>query len=110
LASPPNVNANVCAASGGSLVGGTLPCAIQNFNNVEPAWYSFDLSIGYDTGDDPANNYLKNIGINLVVRDITDNHPAFQYVQPNPKRTGVAYELIKDNEGRIFSVVLTKTW
>jgi hypothetical protein len=23
--------------------------------NIEPSYYTFDLSVGYDTGDDPAN-------------------------------------------------------
>ncbi len=110
LGSPPNVNASVCVAAGSSIVGGSSPCAIQNYNNLLTPWYSFDLSIGYDTGEDPANDYLKHVGINVVVRDIFDKHPEFQYVQPNAMRTGIAYDLLRDNEGRIVSLLLTKTW
>jgi hypothetical protein len=91
-------------------LGGTYPCAIQNYTGLEAPFYTFDLSIGYDTGDDPANDYLKHIGINLVVRDILDKHPAFGYFIPSAQVTGVAYDRIKDNEGRIISVLLTKTW
>ena len=108
--SPPNVNAALCVAAGSSLVGGTYPCAIQNYSGLEAPFYTFDLSIGYDTGDDPANDYLKHIGISFVVRDILDKHPAFGYFIPSSQVTGGAYDRIKDNEGRIISLLLTKTW
>jgi hypothetical protein len=77
---------------------------------VEPPWYTFDLSVGHDTGDDPANDYLKHIGINIVARDILDRHAPFRYFTPSAMVGGVAYDRIKDNEGRIISVRLTKTW
>ena len=108
--SPPNVNNSVCVAAGSAIVGGTYPCAIQNYSGLESSLYTFDLSIGYDTGDDPANDYLKHIGVSFVVRNILDKHPAFGYFIPSSNVVGVAYDRIKDNEGRIISVLLTKTW
>jgi hypothetical protein len=104
---PPNVDANTCAA-GGLTAGGTSPCAIQNYTGLAPPWYSVDLSFGYDTGEDPMNDYLKHIGINLVVQDIMNKHAAFQY-RPGPQQIA-AFDVLKNNEGRVFSVLLTKTW
>jgi len=42
---------------GNTLGGGTFPCKIFGYTNIEPSWYTFDLSLGYDTGDKPANPY-----------------------------------------------------
>jgi hypothetical protein len=53
---PPNVNFQ-CTAAGGTTPGGSFPCAINNWSNIEPAWYTFDLSVGHNTGDMPANDY-----------------------------------------------------
>jgi hypothetical protein len=108
LAGPPNVN-NQCIA-GGLIGGGTFACAINGYNNSEPSWYSFDLSFGYDTGQDPVNDYLKNIGINLVVQNIMNTRPAFQYGPTNSGRSFAAYDILKSDEGRVFNLVLTKTW
>jgi iron complex outermembrane receptor protein len=108
--SPPNVNSSICVAAGSSLGGGTFPCLLQNYTGLEPPQYTFDLSLGYDTGDDPANDYLKHIGISFVVRDILDKHAAFGYFPFSAQVVGTAYDRIKDNEGRIISLLLTKTW
>jgi hypothetical protein len=40
---------------------------------VSPAQVYFDLSIGYQTGDRPANEYLRGVDIQLTVNDILDN-------------------------------------
>ena len=40
----------------------------RDYTNIQPSFYSFDLSIGYDTGDRPANQYLRNVSIQLVVQ------------------------------------------
>ena len=42
---PPNVNSNFCATPGNQVVGGTSPCGIQNYSNLLPSWYTFDLSV-----------------------------------------------------------------
>ncbi len=106
---PPNVNAQ-CTVAGGTVGGGTFPCLINNYSNVQPPWYTFDLSIGYDTGDTPANTYLKNVGVQFVVQNIVGIHPAFQYGPTNTGRTFAAYDILKSDQGRTFSVTLTKTW
>jgi len=106
---PPNVN-NQCLAAGGTVGGGTLPCAIFGYSNIQPSWYTFDLSVGYDTGEMPANTYLRNIGLQVVVQNIMDRHPAFQYGPNNSGRTFAAYDILKSDQGRTFVVNLTKTW
>ncbi len=65
---PPNVNLQ-CTTSGGTVGGGTMPCAIRNYTGLEPSYYTFDLSFGYDTGDLPASDYLKQIGIQFVISE-----------------------------------------
>jgi outer membrane receptor protein involved in Fe transport len=110
---PPNVN-NQCTMTGGSTPGGlsngNFPCAISGYSNIEPSQYLFDLSIGYDTGDMPANQYLKNLAINFIIRNIAGRHPAFEYGPSNSGRTQAAYDILKSDDGRTFNLVLTKTW
>jgi hypothetical protein len=107
--SPPNVNF-ACVAAGSPVAGGTFPCLINNYSNIQPPYYTFDLSMGYDTGDTPANTYLKNVGVQFVVQNLMGIHPAFQYGPSNAGRTFAAYDILKSNQGRTFSVTLTKTW
>jgi hypothetical protein len=47
---PPNINFE-CLAAGGTVGGGTFPCALSNYSNIEPSYYTFDLELGYDTGE-----------------------------------------------------------
>jgi hypothetical protein len=76
---PPNVNF-ACIDPGGSISGRptyTNPCAISNYTNIIPSYYTFDLSLGYSTGDRPANEYLRSINIQVVAENITDKtHPS----------------------------------
>jgi hypothetical protein len=39
-----------------------------------------------------------------------DKHSPFGYFPASAMVSGVAYDRIKDNEGRIFGVLVTKTW
>jgi hypothetical protein len=105
---PPNVNFQ-CTAAGGTVSGGTFQCAIGNYTGIESSWYTFDLSIGYNTGDMPANDYLKNIGIQFVVQNLTNRLPPFEY-QIAAGSTPTAFDVNKTDLGRTFSLILTKTW
>ena len=117
---PPNVNGNFCANTATGLdasgAGGTYPCPIQGYSNIQPSWYSFDLSFGYDTMDRPANEYLRNISVQLVVQNVLDKHPQFQY---KPSGAGGPPSAIAavggmgggfSNAGRVTSLILTKQW
>jgi outer membrane receptor protein involved in Fe transport len=106
---PPNVNFQ-CSASGGSVAGGTFPCAIGNYSNIEPSWYTFDLSFGYNTGDTPANDYLKNITLQLTIQNLMSIHPAFAYGPVNVNRNVAGYDILKPDTGRIIGVTLLKNW
>jgi len=108
---PPNVNF-ACTTAGGTVgaAGATFPCAISNYSNIEPPWYTFDLSLGYDTGDLPANDFLKHIGINLTVLNLLDKHAPFEYRISSGGGNPGAFDILKDLFGRQYSIILTKTW
>jgi outer membrane receptor protein involved in Fe transport len=106
---PPNVNFG-CTAIGGNIGGGTFPCAISNYSNIQPGMYTFDLSGGYDTGDTPENDYLKHIGIQLIVQNITNKMPAFQYRISTGGGNPAAMDILKSAQGRTISLIVTKTW
>ena len=106
---PPNVN-NACQTAGGVQPGGTFPCLVTGYTNIEPSWLTFDLSAGYDTGDDPANDYLKHLGIQLVVSNLMDKHAAFEYRIGTGGGNPAAMDILKPNQGRTVSLILTKTW
>jgi len=106
---PPNVNLQ-CLTAGGTIGGGSFPCAINNYNNVVPSYYTFDLSLGYDTGDEPANDYLKHIGIQLNVDNIMDRTPPFEYRISTGGGNPSAFDILKNIFGRVISVRVTKTW
>ncbi len=118
-ASPPNVN-NSCTVAGGTQPvtrdssGNPLvtpqPCLVTGYSNIQSPWTTFDLSLGYDTGDDPANDYLKHLGIQVVVSNILDKHPGFQYRIGTGGGNPAAMDILKPDNGRTISVILTKTW
>jgi hypothetical protein len=105
---PPNVNFQ-CTTAGGVAPGGSMPCAISNYTGIEPSYYTFDLSLGYDTGDAPANDYLKHIGIQLVVQNLLNKLPAFEY-QIAAGSAPTAFDVTKSDLGRTFGIILTKSW
>jgi len=105
---PPNVNFQ-CLTAGGTVGGGTFSCAIGNYTGIEPSWYTFDLSIGYNTGTTPANDYLRNIGIQFIVQNVTNRLPPFEY-QIAAGSTPTAFDVSKNDTGRTFGLVLTKAW
>jgi hypothetical protein len=110
---PPNVNGNFCA-SNGSLDqygnGGTYSCAIQDYTNILPSYYFFDLSLGYNTMDTPANEYLRNIGIQLVVQNVMDRRAAYGYRIATGGGNPCTCDLLNSIQGRTISLILTKEW
>jgi iron complex outermembrane receptor protein len=106
---PPNVNFQ-CLTSGGTVGGGSLPCAISNYSNIEPPYYTFDLSMQYDTQDTPANDYLKHITLQLVIQDILDKHSPFEYRVATGGGNPAAFDITKSIFGRQFQVRIVKNW
>lgn len=107
--SPPNVNFQ-CTTSGGTLGGGTLPCAISNFSYIQPAWNTFDLSLGYNTGDTPANDYLKRITLQLTVTNLMGIHAPFEYGPNSSTRNPSGFSLLAPDYGRVIGLTVVKNW
>jgi outer membrane receptor protein involved in Fe transport len=105
---PPNVNLQ-CTAAGGTVGGGTFPCAINNYTGIEPSYYTFDFSLGYNTGDLPANDYLKNVSVQLVIQNVMNKLPPFEY-QIAAGSAPTAFDVTKNDLGRTIGIVLTKAW
>jgi hypothetical protein len=112
-AAPPNVN-NQCQTAGGTVGGGTFPCEISDYTNLTPPIHTFDLSLGYDTGSNPANEYLRNIGVQIVVQNLFDRHPPYGYItgaRPGAWATGAQGGANEVGAiGRTVSLIVTKTW
>jgi iron complex outermembrane receptor protein len=106
---PPNVNLQ-CTSAGGTTGGGSFPCAISNWSNIEPSWYTFDLSIGYNTGDMPANNYLKNVTLQLTIQNLMNIHSAFEYGPSTSTRSISGYDILKPDTGRMIGLTVIKNW
>jgi hypothetical protein len=77
---------------------------------------TFDLSVGYNTGDMPDNPYLKHVSLQLTVNNIFDTDPPFEYEvsppgggKPHAFYTSTASPEINPN-GRIINIVLSKDW
>jgi TonB dependent receptor len=106
---PPNVNFQ-CTSAGGTVGGGTMPCAIGNFTQIQPASYTFDLSFGYNTGDIPANDYLKRLTIQLTVQNLMGKHPSFEYGPSSSVRNPGGYNILQSDLGRVIGLTLVKNW
>ncbi len=106
---PPNVNFQ-CTSAGGTVGGGSMPCAISNWSNIEPDWYTIDLSFGYNTGDVPASDYLKNLTLQLVIQNLLGQHSPFEYGPSVSTRNYAGYDILKPNSGRIIGITLIKNW
>jgi outer membrane receptor protein involved in Fe transport len=80
-----------------------------NFPNITPATVYFDLSIGYQTGEMLANQYLRNIGVQLSVNDLLDKGPPFS-IGARGNGSIRAFDNAFSDLGRTVSVLLTKVW
>lgn len=80
------------------------------YNQHLPAWHSFDLSLGYNTGDTPAIDYLKNLTVQLTVIDLLDKHASFLDGASASTRNPGGYDLLRPNVGRIVGLTLVKNW
>ena len=109
---PPNVNFG-CIEPGGT-VGGlpayANPCLISDYTNLVPSYYTFDLSLGYSTGDRPANEYLRNVSVQLVVQNITDKTAPYAYKVTAQGGFQCACDVTKSLYGRMISLRLQKTF
>jgi iron complex outermembrane receptor protein len=84
--------------------------AFPNYAPLVPAYYSFDLSAGYDLGDMPASPYLKNLAFQLVVNNITGRKPPFMYKVSNTGGTAAFDGSMFSPLERVVTFSVTKTW
>jgi len=112
MPAPPNVN-NGCITPGGA-VGGlpdySNPCFLSDYTNHMPSYYTFDLSLGYDTGDRPANEYLRNVSIQIVVQNITDKTAPYAYKITTGGGLPCACDVFQSLFGRMVSLRVQKTF
>ena len=82
-----------------------------NYSNKLPANFLFDLALGYNTGDIPANTYLKNLNVQLVVNNVLNRDPPFSYNISNPTNGVVGYlPALYSPSGRTLALTVTKSW
>jgi len=76
-----------------------------------PATMLFDITFGYQTGDTPANPYLRNVAIQMGVTNLLDKAPPMGVHPLRSRGTGVsAYDRLYPDVGRELSLTLTKQW
>ena len=76
------LNNQICSANG-------LPqyakyTTQSNLTNRVSGVYTFDLSIGYNTGAAPKQPFLKDIQVQLTVNNIFNKSPPYQYAIASP--------------------------
>jgi iron complex outermembrane recepter protein len=110
---PPNVNVQCAVAGGTTPAAAKAPqfsCAINNWSNIEPSWYTFDMSFGYNTGDLPTNDYLKNITLQLTIQNLMGRHSPFEYGPSTSTRNVAGYDILKSDTGRVIGLTVLKNW
>jgi hypothetical protein len=80
------------------------------FPNLYPGVYTFDLSIGYQTGARPTNEYLRNLNIQFTVNDLLNKAPPFNYEAGSAAGRGLAVASIISPQQPYISFSVTKTW
>ena len=74
-----------------------------------PDLYTFDLSLGYQTGTMPANAYLQNINVQFTVNDLFNKAPPFAYSPTAGRSVAAAIDAISPQQ-RYVSLSVTKAW
>jgi hypothetical protein len=74
-----------------------------------PALYTFDLTIGYQTGVRPMNPYLQNMNFQLTVNNLLDKRPPFDYEFGSGRGRAANTGAISPLQ-RYVSFALTKVW
>ena len=82
-----------------------------NYSNKLPATFLFDLSLGYDTREEPDNAYLKNLHFQLVINNILNRDPPFAYNISSSTNGLVGYVgQFYSPYGRQIAFSVSKTW
>jgi iron complex outermembrane receptor protein len=85
-------------------------CNTWDFQRI-PAQYTFDLTLGYDTGDRPASDYLKGLHVQLTAVNLLNRKPPFAYKNSTGGGGNLAFEGQNYSPAqRVIAVVVTKNW
>jgi len=105
-----------CASYGPNFAQYTAPQINLQSTLFVPATNTFDLSIGYDTGNVPSSEYLKNIHFQFTINNILNTFPPFEYevsppggAKPHAFYTSTASPEINPN-GTLINFVITKSF
>jgi hypothetical protein len=79
------------------------------YPNMTPAVVHFDVSVGYQTGEMPANEWLRNIGVQFTVVNLFDEPSPFCVCAGGNGAIRAHNEGFSDLQ-RTFTLQLTKTW
>ena len=78
------------------------------FPNSAPGQYTFDVSLGYQTGIKPANEFLQNMNFQLTVLNVLNRQPPFVYAVVS-SRTFPGIMTIPPDQ-RYVAFAITKAW
>jgi len=96
-------------AAGSCFAGSQFFGPYQTYPNMSPAVVFFDLTVGYQTGEKPANEYLRNLNLQFSVNNIFDKPPPFQ-VGARGNGSIRAFDNTFIDLQRTFTFTITKTW
>jgi hypothetical protein len=60
--------------------------------------------------DAPQNEYLRNIGVQLVVQNVTDRISAYAYRIATGGGNPCTCDIVNSIQGRTISLIVTKEW
>jgi outer membrane receptor protein involved in Fe transport len=80
------------------------------FDDSAPGHYEFDLNVTYDTGEMPANEYLRNVNVSISVLNLFDRKPPFMYTSRSRAREIRAYDTRWSEFQRYITLTITKSW
>ena len=111
--SPPPCYWQTGFSAGSCYPGSPYTGPFDTFPNFAPSLYTFDLSLGYQTGTKPAWEYLQNINFQLTVNDLLNKAPPFGYRTTSGR--GTAAFVTGDGAyinpmQRTISFTITKAW
>ena len=80
--------------------------------NRIPVYYTYDLSIRFSPGEMFDADYLQDLSVSLVINNVTDKDPPFQYnTSSSAARGGItAYDPSQSPLGRMISLQFSKKW
>jgi iron complex outermembrane recepter protein len=96
-------------SAGSCFTGSPYYGPLITYPNFSPATVYFDLTFGYQTGERPANEYLRNLGVQLSINDLFNKQPPFQ-IGLRGSGSVRAFDNAFIDLQRTLTLTLTKVW